>query len=201
MTEEIKQITKEESENELKSILTKFTFSLFSQDNNTELRKKVYNEIAPRIFTNENISDEKKTDYLLKTLRKMGLDTKVQLAESIGEEHRSIAMGLADELIAEYDCKTASEKALTQIVANAFVRTMEYSQTLETCRDKTVKLNLFGYYSIIGKELDRANRHFLSSLMTLRQMKSPAIKINVTAKTAFMAENQQFNINKEEKTL
>lgn len=197
--ENIKEIITENSEKELRSILTRFSFSLFSKDPNIELRNEVYNKIVPKICKKENISDEKKRDFLLNTLRTMGLDTKIQLAESVGEDYRSIAMDFTNQLIAEYDCKTSSEKALAQITANAFVRTMEYSNTLETCRYKTVKLNLFGYYSIIGKELDRANRHFLSSLMTLQQMKSPTLKINVTAKTAFVAENQQVNINKDEK--
>jgi len=31
----------------------------------------------------------------------------------------------------------------------------------------------------------------------LKQMKTPQLKINVTAKTAFIAENQQLNVNQD----
>jgi hypothetical protein len=48
----------------------------------------------------------------------------------------------------------------------------------------------------MSKELDRANRQFITALTTLKQMKTPSIEINVTAKTAFVGKNQQFNANK-----
>lgn len=191
-----KEIVKEKSKDEIMSILSRFALSMFSEDIDRALFDEA-NKLISQMIGRENVPNKEKMDYLIKTLRIMGLDTKVQLAESVGNDYRSMAMDFADQLIAEYDCKTSSEKALAQVTANAFVRTLEYSNTMETCRDKTVKLNLFGFYSIIGKELDRANRHFLSSLMTLRQMKLPAFKINVTANTAFVAENQQVNINKD----
>jgi hypothetical protein len=189
-------IIDKEKENEIKSTLSRFALSIFSEGADRALFDEV-NKLISQMIGRENVPNKEKMDYLTKTLRTMGLDTKVQLAESVGNDYRSMAMDFADQLIAEYDCKTSSEKALAQVTANAFVRTLEYSNTMETCRDKTVKLDLFGFYSIIGKELDRANRHFLSSLMTLRQMKLPAFKINVTANTAFVAENQQVNINKD----
>jgi hypothetical protein len=46
---------------------------------------------------------------------------------------------------------------------------------------------------VIGRELDRANRQFISALTTLRQLKAPTPSINVIAKNAFMAGQQQFN--------
>lgn len=199
MIEKVNKIMTEKEADEIKSIMARFSLSVFSREHDSALHDEVKNKIIPKILGRENVAEKEKDDYLTKTLYTMGLDTKVQLAESIQEEHRTMAINFCDQIVIEYDCKTPSEKALAQVIANAFVRTMEYSNTLETGRNKTVKLNLIGFYSMIGKELDRANRHFLSSLITLRQMKSPTIKINVTAKTAFVAENQQININKEEK--
>jgi hypothetical protein len=183
--------------NEIKSTLSKFTLSVFSRNHNSVLHDEVYDKIIPQILGREDIDDKEKRACLLKTLRTMGLDTKIQLAESIGDEYRSMAMDFADQLIIEYDCKTASEKALAQVIANAFARTMEYSNTLETCRNKSVNTNLIGFYSMIGKELDRANKHFITNLMVLKQIKTPKIKINIKAGTAFVSENQQFNINKD----
>jgi hypothetical protein len=45
----------------------------------------------------------------------------------------------------------------------------------------------------MGKELDRAERHFFTALNTLKQIKSPMLEMNIHAKTAFIAQNQQIN--------
>lgn len=57
-----------------------------------------------------------------------------------------------------------------------------------------------GYYSILSKELDRANRHFLSAYQTLIYLKQPPLKVQVKTTNAFIAQAQQFNANKEEPT-
>jgi hypothetical protein len=68
---------------------------------------------------------------------------------------------------------------------------------MEQCRNiKEANDQVSRHYSVMSKELDRANRQFITALTTLKQMKAPSIEINVTAKTAFVAENQQFNVNK-----
>jgi hypothetical protein len=44
-----------------------------------------------------------------------------------------------------------------------------------------------------SKELDRANRAFLAATRVLLQMKAEPLKIQMKAKNAFIANNQQFN--------
>ena len=52
---------------------------------------------------------------------------------------------------------------------------------------------------MISKELDRANRQFITALTTLKQIKAPSLEINVKTKAAFVAQNQQLNVNPTDK--
>ena len=47
---------------------------------------------------------------------------------------------------------------------------------------------------MLSKERDRAHRQYLSTIMTLKQLKAPAIEMNIKAKTAFVSQNQQINV-------
>jgi hypothetical protein len=118
------------------------------------------------------------------------------LAESVSSRHVISVINFYRDLIAEYNCKTPSEKSTAQLVANAHVRVLEYSRTMEYCRSSTeVTSETNGYWAIISKELDRANRQYISALIILKQLKTPNFQINVMTKNAFLAQNQQVNSN------
>ena len=49
------------------------------------------------------------------------------------------------------------------------------------------------YLGYLSKQMDRAHRQYLSALMTLKQLKAPAIEMNIKTKNTFVAQNQQIN--------
>jgi len=51
----------------------------------------------------------------------------------------------------------------------------------------------------MSKEVDRANRHFLSALQTLKEIKQPELKVNIKTNAAFFGEKQEFNNNDKKK--
>jgi hypothetical protein len=51
------------------------------------------------------------------------------------------------------------------------------------------------HYQTLGKELDRANRHYLTAIQTLRMMKQVPIQITVKAQTAIVGQNQVVQTN------
>ena len=55
--------------------------------------------------------------------------------------------------------------------------------------------------AVMGKELDRANRHYLTAIQTLRMLKQPPMQLNIRANTAVVGQNQivQANTNNEPK--
>ena len=99
-------------------------------------------------------------------------------------------------MIKEYKCQTASEKALAEVIAGAYVRILEYSTKFNCCaRITSVSNDINTYYAMLSKEIDRAQRHFITALTTLKQIKAPKLDINVKAKNAFVSQNQQINAN------
>jgi hypothetical protein len=124
----------------------------------------------------------------------VSLDLHYELANTVGERIRPLVIEFARQLIVEYDCKTPTEKALAEVVVSAYARILECSKSMQDITLVKYTSNaLNGLYEIISKELDRANRHFVTSLTTLRQIKSPNVEIKVRAQTAIIAQNQQFN--------
>ena len=53
------------------------------------------------------------------------------------------------------------------------------------------------FISIMSKELDRANRNYLTAMNNLLEIKRPQMNINVKTKNAYFWQNQQFNNNQE----
>lgn len=114
--------------------------------------------------------------------------------ESVTEKYQALAVNFVRELMAEYDCQTSSEKAVARVAAAAYARAFDYSEEMRNCR--AIEWHggaTNGYFSMISKEVDRANRQFMAAMTTLKQMKAPGLQVNVTAKNAFLAGNQQFN--------
>lgn len=138
----------------------------------------------------------KRTDDFRKALMVYGLDTHFPLSETIDKEYRPQVIEFSRQLIREYDCKTSGEKALAETVVSAYARILKYSRCLNGAlagESTQIGKQHIEYYLMLSKELDRANRHFIIALTTLKQFKVPSLEISVKAKTAFVAQNQQIN--------
>jgi len=124
----------------------------------------------------------------------LGLSTHVPVAETVRDEYKTFLAEMTRDIEREYNCTTASEKALAEAIASSYVRTIQYSRALTECtKEHTLSHEINGHYAMVSKELDRAHRHFTNALLTLVQLKSPKLELNIKAKNAFIAQNQQFN--------
>jgi hypothetical protein len=129
---------------------------------------------------------------LTEASRMLSLDTKHNLKFSVEKEDVAFAIEMARELEKEYGVKTASEKALVQIAVAAYCRFHKCSSLFYLNYAPSITSpQLPQYISIYAKEMDRAHRQFIAAIQALKQLKSPEIKVQVTAKTAFVAQNQQ----------
>jgi len=114
--------------------------------------------------------------------------------ETFSEQYRGLAKQLTTEIINQYDCKTEVEKSLASTITASYVRYLDNSRRLNNelqCKDITKNRNV--YIANLSKQTDRVHRQYLSSLMTLKQLKSPQIEMNIRANTAFVSQNQQIN--------
>lgn len=113
------------------------------------------------------------------------------LAQAVPEKYISFSIDFCRNLQKEYQCETPSEKATAELVALNFVRTIEIQSRINSLLSLGHTTdNLVKHFAILSKELDRANRHYLTSLQVLKSIKQPALEINIKSKTAIVGQNQ-----------
>ncbi|MCX6766846.1 MAG: hypothetical protein NT170_03680 [Candidatus Moranbacteria bacterium] len=140
------------------------------------------------------------TGEVLKNADKVSLAFSLEsghaLVESIEPKYRSFALQFKKDLEKEFDCKTASERALVDQAVNSHIRKISYSKSMMMRRDPGFLSHYkTGYLMFLSKEVDRAHRQFISAIETLKYCKQPTVRINVRSENSFMSQNQQFNIN------
>ena len=123
-----------------------------------------------------------------------GVGRQAEISTVVSEDYQPFLIAFARQLIEEYKCDNPSEKAMAEVAAIAYVRVLEYTD-LFRCIRKTndISNEKNGFYNTVSKELDRAHRHFESSISMLKQMKVPPINLKVHSKNTFIADKQQFN--------
>ena len=174
---------------------SKYLVPSFDADENL---KGFARKVLPKINKGEKL-DEIDNKLLREVSFILGVENGIPMMESVEERYRGMMFNLRKELIKEYDCKTFSEKALVDVIVGAYSRNLSLSRMLtHTATKRETTPNLNNYLATISKEIDRANRQFISALETLRQLKQPELKVNVRTKNAFIAQNQQFNNNQNE---
>lgn len=113
----------------------------------------------------------------------------ILLAESLPAKYGSLSIKMTDSIIAEYSCSTTLEKSLVEIIVSSFCRSLYLSTLLSNILNREsvpVEQNFVNHYNFIGKELDRANREYLTALTALQQLKSPRLNVNLKADTAIV---------------
>lgn len=144
---------------------------------------------------------EKLNKKTLEVLFALEPDTHIGLMETFYSQYRGLAKEFSTQVIKEYDCVTSMEKALAEIIVNAYIRVIDNSRRLnndlgDPSGGHPISENRTKYLAMLSKQIDRANRQFLNSLIILKQLKMPAIEMSIKAKTAFVAQNQQINVDK-----
>lgn len=118
-------------------------------------------------------------------------DKGILMAAAIPERYRTFGIDFSRKLQKEYQCETPSEKATAELIAINFVRTLEIQYRINCILElEHVTDNLVKHFAILSKELDRANRHYLNTLQTLKMIKQPAIEVNIKTQTAVVGQNQ-----------
>ncbi len=156
----------------------------------------IIKDIIPKTrYFNQKLS-KKECEEFSDAMKDYGIDNDMSVIFFANQEHRGLIINLRRELIKEYKCETYSEKALVDLATNAYARNLLYSKKMLGLKDpEFVSSERNGFMSFLSKEVDRANRHFITALETLIQIKRPELKVNVKTNTAFIAQNQQINAN------
>jgi hypothetical protein len=140
------------------------------------------------------------TEAYRKAVYAYSLDNHVEICNVVNEMYRPLVISMSENLLEEFKCTTTHEKALVHMIASAYVRYIQYSSRFMQSQDiDFLSSEKTQYYTMYGKEADRAHRQFTTALTTLRQLKAPTPTITVKAKNAIVAQNQQINAVRRER--
>ena len=118
-------------------------------------------------------------------------DQGLLMLSAIPDRFRVFALEHLKNLKKEYDCKTSSEKSLAEIAALNFIRVLVSQFKINDYLDKCSVTDIgVGYLNVMSRELDRAERHYLTSLQALRMLKLPLLRLNIRTNTAVVGQNQ-----------
>lgn len=127
----------------------------------------------------------------------------VLLISAVPKRYEVFVVDFNLKLQKEYNCITPSEKSLAEVVALNFVRVLETQHKINSYLGKETIADIgVGYLNVLSRELDRAQRHYLTSLQMLKILKNPPLEVNIRTQTAVVGKNQivQTN-NKNDKTI
>lgn len=162
---------------------------------------RIYSELW-KLLTKNDIKEwtKEEENYLSKYVRSIDNFSKshVWLAETQAEWNlRTTIIELTNNLIEEYNCETTLEKSLCEVIWNSYWKVMQISKKITNVMIawEYISDNRTRYLSMLWKELDRANRNYLTSLNNLIEIKRPQMNVNVKTKNAYFWQNQQFNTN------
>ena len=113
------------------------------------------------------------------------------LAPAVSKNYRTFVTRLSLDLQKEFGCVKESEKSIAHITSLNYVRILEIQTKITNYLGKGEVTNIgVGYLNVMSKELDRAERHYLTSLQALRMLKMPPLKVNIISQTAIVGQNQ-----------
>lgn len=128
--------------------------------------------------------------YVFKAMTLLEFDHSILLANSVPDLFRSFVVEFFRSLLKEFDCKTVSEKSLAETVALNFVRILETQRKIKDNQTNVQTKYDIQYIAILSKELDRAERHYTTSLNELRSMRMPKLSMSIKTNTAVVGSNQ-----------
>lgn len=132
----------------------------------------------------------------------MGIDefkNGILMISSLPEIYRTFSIAFNQKLQEEYNCQTASEKSLAEMSALNYARVLSIQRRVNNYLEMgTINDNGYKFLKIMSLELDRANRHYLASLQTLKSIKQPPMQLNIKTNTAVVGTSQVVQVNENE---
>lgn len=136
------------------------------------------------------------TSNVYKAFTLKEFDNGVLLSETVREEYKTFVIDLSRNIQKEYSCTTASQKATAEAIACVYGRMLQLSAKVARRLDITSFSDLdIRYLAVLSKELDRAQRHYITALQTLFMLKQPPLSVTVKAETANIANSQLIQQN------
>ncbi|MFH1581314.1 MAG: hypothetical protein ABIC39_04495, partial [Pseudomonadota bacterium] len=118
------------------------------------------------------------------------------------KKYRNFIYTTRASLVKEFNCKTSLELMLVDRIVANYWRAMRIETLLcpyiEWNDDYPFSQLRVNIIKELGKSLESASRQMTTSILLLKEMKQPGLNVKINAGNAFVAQNQQFNLNKNE---
>ncbi len=144
---------------------------------------------------NKSYEGEGKID-IVKGMSLYEFDNAVLMSMGISDINTPFAIDLMRKIQKEFDCQSTSEKATAELAASSYARMLDIQKLQSTFMSKesygelTVRV-----IATLGKELDRAQRQYLTAIQTLRTLRQPPMQLTIRADTAVVGQNQMVQTN------
>jgi len=156
------------------------------------------------------VNKEKLTEQETKRLNELqqevteihGLKNGLWAGAATYKKYRNFIYTTRASLVKEFNCKTSLELMLVDRIVANYWRAMRIETLLcpyiEWNDDYPFSQLRVNIIKELGKSLESASRQMTTSILLLKEMKQPGLNVKINAGNAFVAQNQQFNLNKNE---
>ncbi len=131
-----------------------------------------------------------------------GLKNGLWAGSATYQKYRNFIYTTRASLVKEYACKTPLELMLVDRIVANYWRAMRietllcpYIEWNDNYPFSQLRINIV---KELSKSLESASRQMTTSILLLKEMKQPGLNVKINAGNAFVAQNQQFNLNKNE---
>lgn len=147
--------------------------------------------------------EEKMKDKLQSEISKaFGLKNGIWAANVSYHKYNRFLANTRSMLVKEYDCKAPIELMLADRIVASYWRSMRLDTTLNCLIEEKdggysfndSKMNVIRELS---KGLESASRQLNTSILLLKELKQPKLNVKVNTENAFIGQNQQFNVNRQ----
>ncbi len=175
--------------------------SAYDQENT--LAKNLY-----RLRQDKELPAEQKNDKLNTAMTDLGmlygLENGVWTMSIDYAKYQPTLALMRRKIVAEYNCKTSLELMLADSIVASYWRIMKNERKMNLLAQKKDDTFSFDQLKVnvlkeLNKEVDLANRRLNMNIILLKEIKQPALKVNIKTNNAFVGENQQFNNNQVQK--
>ena len=192
-------VKKEERQAKIKRLRGVFTESLDFSETDSTIEELVDLMDKKKLTAKE---EEKKDKLQLEIAKSFGLKNGLWAANVSYDRYHKFLATTRGMLVKEYNCKTSIELMLADRIVANYWRSMKLDMTLNRLIEteegghsfNDSKMNIIRELS---KGLESASRQLNTSILFLKELKQPKLNVKVNTENAFIGQNQQFNVNKQ----
>ena len=135
-------------------------------------------------------------DPLLKVMSISEFDNGLLLSMATSWHSSTFGIDFMRKLQTEYDCKTASEKAIAELATASFIRVLDIQSRMKAYLEMgSITANGVQFLGLLSKDIDRAHHQYLSAIQTLKSFRQPPMQVNIKSHTTVIGQNQLVQTN------